>query len=117
VRPTILIVDDDPVLRRALARELRQYEVLEAEGIDQALTRLIENREICAVVADQHLGDGLGSDLLSEVKRRAPWSVRVLMSGALPPEQDDLDGVLAKPWPFAQALVVLRNALSTPIRA
>ena len=39
--PLLLIVDDDPILRRVLAKAMqrRGYEVLTAENVEQAVTK------------------------------------------------------------------------------
>ncbi|MFH1223757.1 MAG: sigma-54 dependent transcriptional regulator [Pseudomonadota bacterium] len=71
---TILVVDDDAVVRQAvralLAKDLKSYYVLEAENYEQAMDTFQKN-EISLALVDIHLGDGnkTGIDLLDEFRR------------------------------------------------
>ena len=80
-----MVVDDDPMILKALARTLRnQFEVLTAADFDEALSLLENEKDLLGVVSDFELGEGKnGFDLLSEVKRLQPQCIRVLISGSV----------------------------------
>ena len=62
----ILIVDDEPSMRRILASNLRQegYEVIEAAGLAAARAAIAED-PFDAVITDQKMGDGEGLEVLA----------------------------------------------------
>ena len=61
----ILIVDDEPHLRRILVSNLKQarHEIVEASGVGEARRALAE-QEFDALITDQKMGDGEGLDVL-----------------------------------------------------
>ncbi len=97
---TVLVVDDDPLVRRALGRELGQvYRVTQAGSVSEALAHLREDTSICAVVSDFDMGAETGLDLLDEVRRVAPLCARIIVSGKAVPRRMDLcDVIVEKPW-------------------
>ena len=62
--PHVLVVEDDPTLLDLYAHYLRDWRVLKARSLHEALLAL-ESCDICAIVADVNLGDGLGSSLVA----------------------------------------------------
>src|SRR5580700_8688139 len=62
----ILIVDDEPHLRRILTSNLNHggHEVIEASGVSEARRALTECR-FDALITDQKMGDGEGLDVLA----------------------------------------------------
>jgi CheY-like chemotaxis protein len=80
---SVLIVDDDPLLRLALAQGLRrlQVEVSVAESVAEATQRLDEG-PVDVVVTDLCLADGSdGIEMLARVRERSPATRTILMSG------------------------------------
>jgi DNA-binding NtrC family response regulator len=69
----ILIVDDEPSMRRILASNLRNegYEVTEAAGLPAARAAIVEN-PFDAVITDQKMGDGDGLDVLAAALEADP---------------------------------------------
>jgi DNA-binding NtrC family response regulator len=69
----ILVVDDEPHLRRILSSNLKQdrHEVVEAAGVTEARGALAENT-FDAVITDQKMGDGEGLDVLAAVREADP---------------------------------------------
>ncbi len=65
----ILVVDDEPSMRRILSSNLKQegYEVIEAGSIALARRALAED-PLDAVITDQKLGDGEGLDVLASAR-------------------------------------------------
>jgi DNA-binding NtrC family response regulator len=77
----VLIVDDDPMVSRALARFLRQrYEVVTAGGALDGL-RLLETRAVDVVIADMCMPEMDGMELLGRVSEAQPRAVRMLLTG------------------------------------
>jgi DNA-binding response OmpR family regulator len=78
----ILLVDDSEVLRLTTAALLEDagYQVIEAASLAQARASLGRS-EIVAAVVDYHLGDGLGSALLEDVRAAHPRAAFILLSG------------------------------------
>ena len=80
---TVLIIDDEAVLRQAIARtlELEGYTVLQAPDAHRGLQTLREHaNEILVVLSDVKLPDGRGLDLLPRYKTLAPLAEVVLMT-------------------------------------
>jgi len=85
VRPSrVLFVDDDPNVLDGLRRMLRwmrnEWEIMFASGADAAL-ELMERAAFDLVVSDMRMPGRSGLDLLMEVKRRYPGTIRLILSG------------------------------------
>ncbi len=76
----ILIVDDDPALRRAMLRMLRGFEVATAETAADAL-RILGEGAFDAILTDFGIPGTDGLELLLEVEATYPTVRRYLMSG------------------------------------
>ena len=80
---TLLLIDDEAVLRQAVARtlELEGYTVLQAPDAHRALETLRDHAdEVLVVLSDVKLPDGRGLDLLPRYKTLAPLAEVVLMT-------------------------------------
>ena len=106
-RPRILVVDDDAVILRVLARRLgRTYTVVALSSAERALAIIDRGMHFDAVVCDVLMPGMNGVAFLSAIERRDPELARriVFMSGALCAEEvarflDSVDNPrLAKPW-------------------
>lgn len=86
---TVLLVDDEPSIRRAVHYwlERRGHEVHSASSIAEALTLLGQHRYEGAFI-DLWLPDGLGFELYAEIQRRYPKLARniVFVSGDILPD-------------------------------
>ena len=78
--PRILIVDDDPALLVAIARELRPIADAHLSRDLHDATSLIFHNEYALALVDERLGNGCGRDFLGLVRIRAMQTRRVLMS-------------------------------------
>ena len=80
--PRILLVDDSEILRVTTAALLEDagYQVIEAGSVAQARASLGRG-ELAAAIVDLHLGDGLGSDLLADLRAAHPGAAFVLLTG------------------------------------
>ncbi|MBK8014963.1 MAG: response regulator [Deltaproteobacteria bacterium] len=89
-KPRVLIVDDELLLRRLLERILRAP--TESQSVADAETGLLllEQQPFDVVVSDCSMAGMDGVTFLSEVARRWPATRRILLSGSLPEDADDL---------------------------
>jgi len=79
-RETILVVDDEPIIRDLCERVLREYRVLLAENGAEALQ--IYQKERCdLILTDVMMPGGSGINLLSQVKTLDPNAVVIIMTG------------------------------------
>jgi DNA-binding NtrC family response regulator len=83
----ILLVDDDTLLRKALARRLRAcgVRVDAASGVHEALA-MLACHPYEMVISDENMADGRGHELLASISQRQPACRRVLMSALDVPE-------------------------------
>jgi HD-like signal output (HDOD) protein len=84
MRKSLLFVDDDPFILDALRRQLRRYrkewDVEFAPGGAAAL-ELMERQSFDIVISDMRMPEMDGAELLAEVLRRHPRTVRIVLSG------------------------------------
>ncbi|HTV19016.1 MAG TPA: response regulator [Polyangiaceae bacterium] len=97
--PRILCVDDEPVILAMLERALgSQYEVVTQSDPDAALA-LVQHGRFSVVISDMKMPGMTGEAFLEQVKRLAPQSTRLALTGGLdwqlPP--DIAFGILTKP--------------------
>ncbi len=117
-KPRLLFVDDDPTLLASIADLLyRSYDVVTAPRASAALAMLAHG-ELAIVVSDLRMPEMDGIAFLSEVRQRAPTTVRMLLTG-----HADLDAavravnegaifrLLLKPCPPEQLHIALRDAV------
>lgn len=96
--PRILIVDDDPALLVAIAREVRSIADAHLARDLHDATSLIFHNEYALVLVDERLGNGCGRDFLGLVRIRAMQTRRVLMSTG--------EIILREPNPAWEALLL-----------
>jgi DNA-binding response OmpR family regulator len=111
----ILLVDDEPRLRQAIARSLtaRGYHVTEAENAAMALS-LADPGNVDLLVLDINLPDATGWDVLRTLKERGT-SLRTVVFSAVPPTRSRIAefapfGVLHKPFPISALLSLVERA-------
>src|SRR5918992_5899247 len=78
----LLVVDDEENLRITTAAILEQegYTVETASSGNEAVT-LLEGAEFDLVLTDLHMEGGDGLSVLSEIRRRAPLTISVVLTG------------------------------------
>ena len=77
---TILVVDDEPSIRRAIAKAFSSATVLEAETLAEALVHAQDGYPD-VVLLDQQLPDGEGLDSVSRLRSIDPELPVVLLTG------------------------------------
>jgi CheY-like chemotaxis protein len=119
-RPLALVVDDDPEVRRALARLLRpELDVWLAGSVAQAEAALAEFERVDVAFVDWELPDGTGEQIL---ERLAHWpdAIRVLISARVVSSENPLKNralanlVLGKPVARGAVEALKRAALVLP---
>jgi ActR/RegA family two-component response regulator len=115
---SVLVVEDDVLFGRALARDLTEYglEVLLATSVDDALDAL-RGRSIDILLTDLRLGSSDGIDLLEKIRDVSSRTRAVLMSGFASARDYqravELGAVrvLCKPFTRAELIQTVRQAI------
>ncbi len=81
----ILVIDDEPMIHRALKRLLRRHDVVAALGVTTALAALADQPEFDLILCDLMMSDGTGMDFYDSLKRsNSPLIDRVVfMTGGV----------------------------------
>jgi CheY-like chemotaxis protein len=120
---TVLVVEDNPALRRVVVSQLRRlgYRVLEAENVASALAILEGAQRVDLVFADVVMpGKADGYDLARIVAARWP-TINVLLTSGFPGNHRDAEAatipLLTKPYRREDLARAVRDALSAPRNA
>jgi CheY-like chemotaxis protein len=119
-KPTILVVEDDAILRMHAAGLLAEngFDVLEAKNADAALKLLETRDDVRLLFTDiQMPGSCDGMDLARQVHARWPNILLVITSGQIKPAQAEIpdDGrFVAKPYRAKDLLGELDDLMSKP---
>ncbi len=117
--PSILIVDDEPVVLNALKETLERehYHVVACSSPLKALA-LVAERNFAVIISDQRMPEMLGLDFLIESRKHLPHASRILITAvlALPTIVDAINKgeifrFVAKPWLREELLATVRNAI------
>lgn len=78
----VLFVDDEPSVLKAMRRVFRQenYRLYTAES-GQAALAVMEANPVNVIISDHRMPGMSGADLLREVKRRNPDTIRIMLTG------------------------------------
>jgi len=115
-RTTILIADDDGVIRHVTEAVLRRhgYQVITAADGDTALRLFQEAKErIQLVISDQSMPGLRGPDLIAAIRRLSPTVAALLMSGTSPVVPSEDLPVLLKPFSMERFVAKVQELLST----
>lgn len=118
-RHTILLVDDEENILNALNRTLRKegYRVLTAPGGEAGLS-IVDRERVSLVVSDHRMPGMEGVEFLTEVRKRSPETMRMMLTGYA-----DMKSVVAainagqvyrfitKPWNDEEIKLILRDAI------
>lgn len=87
----VLFVDDEPNILSGIKRQLRKrVEVVTADSGERGLELIRQEAPFSVVVSDMRMPGMNGAQFLSEVRKIAPDSVRMILSG-----QSDLDSAIS----------------------
>jgi CheY-like chemotaxis protein len=110
----VLLVDDDHLVRRALARMLtRQHEVVEAASGSEAL-RLIEGQHFDVMVTDLVMSHGGGGELIETLEQQgSPLARRAIVISGMAPDATRLGCPrLPKPCNASDLLATIERVLA-----
>ncbi|MBJ6136578.1 EAL domain-containing protein [Marinobacter litoralis] len=81
-KPTLLLLDDEANILRAMTRILRRdgYRILSTTSVQEAFEMLAANN-VQVIVSDQRMPEMSGTEFLSQVKDIYPNTVRIVLSG------------------------------------
>ncbi|MCL4503808.1 MAG: response regulator [Deltaproteobacteria bacterium] len=122
MRPSILVIDDDPWTREALGAILRRagYRVTTAAMFDPEIGSLDDPPGCQVAVVDFHLPALNGLEVARRLKEMYP-ECRIVMISSEPPDLNDLAGqdplvdhFLAKPFSKDAILEVIAQLCPTP---
>lgn len=117
--PTILVVEDEPMIRMDVADGLREFgfQVFEAADGAEAL-QILNQTPVSLVFSDVQIpGDLDGFDIARHVRAYLPLVPVILTSGFVrpddaPPDLVDIAPLVAKPYDLARLVERFRAALS-----
>ena len=117
--PTILVVDDESLIRFALTERLTAegYRTIEAETAAQALARSEEGVDL--VLLDYRLPDGDGLSVLKRLKARDPDALVILLTGmtsvdmAVEAMKEGAYHYATKPFNLDEIAILVEKALET----
>jgi signal transduction histidine kinase len=113
---TILIVDDEPVIRDLCARALKGYRIIQAVDGEQALN-ILDHEPADVVLADVMMPRVNGLDLLKTIKDKTPNQVVVIMTGYADKDvilralKADADDFITKPINLLQLKTAIDKVL------
>jgi response regulator RpfG family c-di-GMP phosphodiesterase len=117
--PTILVVDDEPIVLNALKQTLERdgFHVVACASPLKALA-ILHDRDFSVIISDQKMPEMLGLDFLIESRTIRPQSSRILVTAvlALPTIVDAINKgeifrFVAKPWLREELIATVRNAV------
>jgi len=117
--PTILIVDDEPNILRALMRLLRKegYHLLSA-GNGEAGLECLRETSVDVVVSDFRMPGMTGLEFLMEARDIAPDAVRVILSGYMDVglitdavNRGEIYRFITKPWDDDELKALIRQSV------
>ena len=119
IEATLLLVDDDEHVRRALKRVLKRArcKLLEAADAAEGL-RALEAEPVHVVVSDYRMPGMSGVEFLRQVKERWPRVQRVLLTGQADTaaieeavNQSEIFRFIWKPWDDAHLILTIQSAI------
>jgi DNA-binding NtrC family response regulator len=117
-RPSVLVVDDDAVIRKTLSRILKTkgYYVLTVKTGKQAIAAS-KKRFFNVALIDVRLQDMEGTALIDKLKETEPRMIRIIVTGypsmdsAIEAVNRNADGYLVKPIDVHELLAMIEKQL------
>lgn len=113
---TVLVVDDEQVIRDLCGHALKEYRVLQAGSLREALD-LYQAERIDLVLTDVMMPGGSGIELLKQIKQLDPGALVVVMTGfgdkevILSALKEDADDFINKPLQILQLRTAVQKVL------
>ena len=116
---TVLLVDDDENLLRALARALWQqpYRLYTARSGEEAMT-VLKTRPVDVIVSDERMPGMSGTDLIAWSARNCPGAARIILTGHATAEaairainEGSVFRFFTKPCDAVELALAIRHAL------
>lgn len=116
-KTTILVVDDEVIIRDLCKRALKEYRVLQAGTCSEAL-HLYEKEPVDLILSDVMMPGGSGIDLLRKIKVLNPNAAVIIMTGFADKEiilnalKEGADDFINKPLNLLQLSTSVEKALA-----
>ncbi len=116
-KSTVLVVDDEQVIRDLCGHALKEYRVLQAGSLREAID-CYQAQRIDLVLTDVMMPGGSGIELLRQIKQLDPGATVVVMTGFGDKEiilnalQEDADDFINKPLQLLQLRTAVQKALA-----
>jgi CheY-like chemotaxis protein len=113
-RPSVLVVEDEPLVRSLVAELLRVEDivVIEASNAAEALAYLSTGQPVDLVFTDIRMPGMSGVELAAVIRARFPGVRIILTSGdAGPVNLNEFGSFIAKPYPVQEAVEMVRGLL------
>jgi DNA-binding NtrC family response regulator len=119
-KPTILLVDDEKAILKAMVRVLRRepYRLLTASSPAEAM-EILSSNAVDVVVSDERMPETSGTELLGRVRMLYPQTIRIILTGEAQLDvmmnairEGYLYRFLCKPLASAELVQVLRQAVN-----
>lgn len=116
---TVLLVDDEENILNALNRVLRKegYRILTAISGTDGLS-IIDREKITLVLSDHRMPGMEGVEFLSEVRKRSPDTIRMMLTGYADMQavvsainRGEVYRFITKPWNDEEIKLILRDAI------
>lgn len=112
---TVLVVDDEPLIRWALSEGLKHDFDIHAVGSAEEALRLLDSTPVNAVITDLRMPGRSGVELAAEILKRSPGTLVIALTAyAFEPLVAHLRSlgvraVLGKPFEIAQIRALLQD--------
>lgn len=117
----VLIVDDDPVVRRLTNRIIASFgfSTITAENGVEALATCASDQSVDLVISDMLMPEMSGQELVAQLRAGDDCPRVILMSGSIPESNQADDGTILMPKPYTRESLreVIELALAQPLSA
>jgi two-component system, response regulator PdtaR len=114
-KPTILMVEDEAIVRMVTAEEFRVagFRVIECASADEAMDLLLAGKRFDVLFTDVRMPGEMNGIALAKAARRLAPDLPVIIASAHLEASDaaGFDGFLAKPFPSDTAIALIRRLL------
>jgi response regulator RpfG family c-di-GMP phosphodiesterase len=116
----VLFVDDEKEILSSIRRQFRKesFDIITCNSGKEALS-LLEENEIQVIVSDERMPVMSGLELMKEVKKLYPETIRVILSGYVDSEtiidainKGEIFRFVSKPWKYADITNIIKEALN-----